>query len=234
MVNARERGSHETREESEGALMAKRAGRKGKLKRRKRETNAERAAREYERRTTLQTADHVAECIRLRRQKKEDLTFEDIEPIAWSDEELKKAGRLSLSESRYWRKVYAFLGQVFCEFHEDPATFLRLVADSLEAERPLSAKGNWYDRRITEAYKAAAVSSGQSFGVRSSIPRGVPENQFSLVPYFFMKPTFCEFSDIFRKENPTLKVEDSSLRRAAELRGCTFRPEKRGRKPKGK
>lgn len=204
-------------------------------KRRKRETNAERAAREYERRTTLQTADHVADCIRLR-QKKEDLTYEDIEPIAWSDEELKKAGWLSLTESKYWRDVYAFLGQVFCEFHEDPAEFLRLVADSLEAERPLSARGDWYDRRITEAYKAAAVSSGLSLlpGSRSSIPRGVTENKFSLVPYFFAKPTFSEFSGIFRKENPTLKIEDSSLRRSLRRLGYDTRLEKCGRKPKRK
>ena len=159
--------------------MAKRVATKTKPKRRKRETNPERAGREYERRTTLRTADYVADCIRLRRQKEEDLAFEDVEPIAWTDEELKKSGRLSLKESRYWCKVYAFLGQVFCEFHEDPAKFLRLV-DGLEAERPLSAEGNWDDRRITEAYKAAAVSSGRSFGVRSSIPHGVPENQFSL------------------------------------------------------
>jgi hypothetical protein len=213
--------------------MAKRAARKGKPKRRKRETNAERAVREYECRTTLQMADYAADLIRSRRQHKEDIAPEDIDGLdisALAEEELENMGWLSPAESKYWWKVYVFLGQVFCEFHEDPAKFFRLVADSLEAERPLSAKGNWYDRRITEAYKAAAVSSAQSFGVRSSIPRGVPENQFSLVPYFFMKPTFCEFSDIFRKENPTLKVEDSSLRRAAELRGCTFRPEKRGRK----
>ena len=152
-------------------MMTKRVAAKGKPKRRKRETNAERAARE--RRTTLQTADHVADCIRLRRQKKEDLAFEDVEPIAWSGEELKRSGRLSLSESSYWRKVYAFIGQVFCEFHEDPAEFLRLVADSLEAERPLSTRGHWYDRRITEAYKAAAVSSGRSFGATTNYFAGI-------------------------------------------------------------
>jgi hypothetical protein len=216
--------------------MAKRAVPKGKPKRRKRETNAERAAREYEYRTTLQTADHVADCIRLRRQKKEDLAYEDVEPIAWTDEELKKAGRLSLTESKYWRTVYAFLGQVFCEFHEDPAKFLRLVADSLEAEQPLSASDDWYDRRITEAYRTAAVSSGLSLSpsIRSVIPRGVPENTFSLAPYFFAKPTFSEFSDIFRKQNPTLKIEDSSLRRSLRRLGYNTRSEKRGRKPKGK
>jgi len=216
--------------------MAKRVAEKGKPKRRKRETNAERAAKEYERRTALQMADYAAELIRLRRQHKEDFAPEDIDGLdinSLAEEELESMG-FSPTESKYWWKVYAFLGKVFCEFHEDPAKFFRLVADSLQSERPLSAKGNWYDRRITEAYKAAAVSSGQSFGVRSSIPRGVPENQFSLVPYFFMKPTFCEFSDIFRKQNPTLKIEDNSLRRSLRRLGYDTRTEKRGRKPKGK
>src|SRR4029077_6074425 len=209
---------------------------KGKPKRRKRETNVERAVREYERRTTLQAADYVADCIRLRRQKKEDPAYEDIERIAWVEEELATEGWLSFPEGRYWQNVYAFLGRVFCEFHKDPAKFLRLVADSLEAERPLSAVDDWFGDRIIEAYKAAAISSAKSLhpSSRSSIPPGVPENRFSLVPYFFMKPTFSKFSGIFRKENPTLKVEDTSLRRAAELRGCVFRAESRGRKPKGK
>ena len=216
--------------------MAKRVAEKGKPKRRKRETNAERAAKEYERRTALQMADYAAELIRLRRQHKEDFAPEDIDGLdinSLAEEELESMG-FSPTESKYWWKVYAFLGKVFCEFHEDPAKFFRLVADSLQSERPLSAKGNWYDRRITEAYKAAAVSSGQSFGVRSSIPRGVPENQFSLVPYFFTKPTFSEFSDIFRKQNPTLKIEDNSLRRSLRRLGYDTRTEKRGRKPKGK
>jgi hypothetical protein len=219
--------------------MAKRVAAKGKPKRRKRETNAERAVREYECRTNLQMADYAADLIRSRRQHKEELAPEDIDGLdidALAEEELENMSWLSPTESKYWWKVYAFLGQVFCEFHQDPAKFFRLVADSLEAERPLSARGDWYDRRITEAYKAAAVSSGLSSfpGSRSSIPRGVPENKFSFIPYFFMKPTFSEFSDIFRKENPTLKIEDSSLRRSLRRLGYDTRPEKRGRKPKGK
>jgi hypothetical protein len=219
--------------------MAKRVAANGKAKRRKRETNAERAAREYEGRTALQMADYAAALIRSRRQQKQDLAPEDIDGFdisALAEEELKFMGWLSPTESTYWWRVYAFLGQVFCEFQEDPAKFFRLVVDSLQAERPLSESNDWYDRRITEAYKAAAVSSGQSLspGIRSSIPRGVPENKFSRAPYFFTKPTFSEFSDIFRKQNPTLKIEDSSLRRSLKRLGYDTRSERRGRKPKGK
>jgi hypothetical protein len=215
--------------------MPKRVTTKGNPERRKRETNAQRAFREYEYRTALQTADFVADCIRLRRQKK-DLAYEEAERIAWCEEELKNAGWLSLTESRYWPNVYAFLGQVFCEFHEDPAKFLRLVASSLEAKRPLSVSHDWYDPRITQAYTAAAVSRGRSLSprFRSSIPRGVPENKFSLAPIAFAKPTFSEFSEIFRKQNPTLRVDDSSLRRSLRRLGYDTRSEKRGRKPKGK
>jgi hypothetical protein len=212
---------------------------KGKPKQYKRETNAQRAAREYKRRTALQMADYAAELIRSRRQHKEDLAPEDIDGLDISflaEEELESVGWLSPTGSKYWWKVYAFLGQVFCEFHEDPAQFFRLVADSLQAERPLSASNIWYDRRITEAYKAAAVSSELSlpFSIQSSIPRGVPENKFSLVPYFYAIPTFSEFSDIFRKQNPNLKIEDNSLRRSLRRLGYDTRPEKRGRKPKRK
>jgi hypothetical protein len=95
---------------------------KGKPKQYKRETNAQRAAREYERRTALQMADYAAELIRSRRQHKEDLAPKDIDGLdicSLAEEELESVGWLSPTERKYWWKVYAFLGQVFCEFHEE-------------------------------------------------------------------------------------------------------------------
>src|SRR5438552_18158447 len=50
--------------ESEGALMAKRVAKKAKPKRRKRETNAERVLREFERRSEFGAAKSFADRIR--------------------------------------------------------------------------------------------------------------------------------------------------------------------------
>jgi hypothetical protein len=47
----------------------------------KRETNAQRTAAEYKRRTTLLVANNVAELIRTRREDKADLAPEDMEDL---------------------------------------------------------------------------------------------------------------------------------------------------------
>jgi hypothetical protein len=188
----------------------------------KRETNAQRAAREYERRTTLQMADYVAEWIRARRKIKEDLAPEDTACLeGWTAKEMKDTGWLTVEGSRHWRKIYAFLGQVFCEFHENPGKFLHLVADRLEGKRPPYSPGDdWNDSAITEAYEEAL----------RRVPRPSYENQGGLVVVNVTYPSFSEFSWVFCKQNPKLRgASERSLRRSLKRMGYRTRPDKRGR-----
>jgi hypothetical protein len=226
--------------------MAKHVAKAGRLTKGKpkpkREPNAQRRARADERRTTLQMADYLADLIRSRRQNKAALAPLDDD---LNERALKKMGWHP--ESKYWLQAYAFLGQVFCEFHDDPAKFLRLVADSFDAERPLyDPHTNWYDRAIAEAYKAAAISDSLLFLaqignrkasaiqlVKNFLTQGEKVHEKKVVPYVVLRPSFSKFSDFFRKQHPKLKVDDSSLRRTLNRLGFITRPDKRGR-PKEK
>jgi hypothetical protein len=186
----------------------------------KRETNAQRSAREYERRTTLQMAKWVADIICTRRENKADLAPEDSEDLP--PKEMKMMGWHP--ESKDWRKTYTFLGQVFCEFcafDEIPAKFLRLVADRLEGKPPPYSPGDdWYDGAITEAYEEAI----------RRVPRPSYENQGGLVVVNVTYPSFSEFSDVFREQNPKLRgLSDRCLRRSLKRLGYRTRPDKRGR-----
>ena len=185
----------------------------------KRETNAQRTAREWERRTTLQVAYLVAELIRERRQSKAELAPEHKQDLP--AKELKKWGWHP--ESKGWWRNYTYLGQTFCElcpFDQNPAEFLRLVADALEGKWPPYSPGNdWYDDKITAAYGEA----------RSRLPRPRPKDG----AWSGRMPYFSEFLDIFRRQNPKLKrIEDRSLRRSLKRLGYPTEPDKRGRPKK--
>ena len=69
----------------------------------KRETNAQRSAKEYERPPTLQMASRVAELIRTRRKNKADLAPESMEDLP--AKELKSMG--FVPESKQWRRNYS-------------------------------------------------------------------------------------------------------------------------------
>ena len=187
----------------------------------KRETNAQRAAREYNRRTTLLMADYVAELIRERRENKLDLAPEHREDLP--AKKLKEFGWHP--ESKCWRKNYTFLGQVFCEFcefDENPAKFLRLVADRLEGKPPSYSPGDlWNDGAITEAYKEACR--------RMPRPRVGPDGMMVIIRL----PSFSEFSNIFCQQNPKLRgASDRSLRRSLKRLGYRTQPAKPGRPKK--
>jgi hypothetical protein len=143
------------------------------------ETNAERRAREYQHRTTLQMATYVAEWIRKRRENKADLAPRDMDLPA---KKLKEMGWHP--ESKRWWQNYAFLGQVFCEFcpfDENPAKLLRLVADALEGKpQPYNKSDLSCDGAITKAYIEAGRRSGAPFRL----------------------PSFSEFQKIFSKQPP--------------------------------
>ena len=185
----------------------------------KRETNTQRAAREYERRTTLQMAKWVAEIICTRRENKADLAPEDSEDLP--PKKLKEMGWHP--ESKDWRKNYTFLGQVFCEFcpfDENPAKFLRLVADRLEGKPPPYSPGHhWNDGAITEAYE--------------EVCRRMPRARVGPGEVIIRWPFFSEFSNIFHEQNPKLRgASGRSLRRSLKRLGYRTQPAKRGRPKK--
>ena len=191
----------------------------------KRETNAQRSAREYERRTTLQMAKWVAEIICTRRENKADLAPEDSEDLP--PKEMKMRGWHP--ESKDWRKTYTFLGQVFCEFcefDENPAKFLRLVADRLEGKQPpYSAGDNWNDAAITKAYGEACR--------RRRVLQPIEKTQGGVVVIDIPYPSFSEFENVFLEQNPVSKLPkppmNRSLRRSLKRLGYRTRPDKRGR-----
>ena len=184
----------------------------------KRETNAQRREREYNRRTTLPMAKRIAEIICERRKSKADLAPEDMEDLP--AKELKEMGWHP--ESKRWRKTYSFLGQMLCElctFDEAPSKFLRMVADFLEGKPPpySPAAHCGYDYEITKAYELLR---------RGAQP--VKRNQADVL--FITYPSFSEFLDVFREQNPRLLgASDSSLRRSLKRLGYRTRPDKRGR-----
>jgi hypothetical protein len=151
-------------------------------------------------------AKQVAELIRTRRKNKADLAPESMEDLP--AKELKSMG--FVPESKQWRRNYSFLGQVFCEFDKNPADFLRLVADVLEGKGRYSPGEDWYDNAITLAYKQA--------GRRRR-----------------WRPSFSEFHNVFRAQNPKLQgASERSLRRSLKRLGYRTEPAKPGRPKKNR
>ena len=232
------------------------AVKKKQSKRRRRETNVQRREREKNRRTTLSVVQRVAELIRARRKIKEDLQPEWTQeestsmqrvPPELTSEEWKEAGledwtepTMTVEASKRWRKIYTYLGQVFCEicnFEENPAEFLRLVADRLE-EKPAPyspADHCGYDSEIKKAYRETL----------RHLPQPVEEDHTGMV-IINTRPSFSAFLGVFRKQNPTKKrrrnkngeiviedyPSDRSLRRSLQRLGYRTRPDKRGRPKK--
>jgi hypothetical protein len=185
------------------------------------ETNAQRAAREDEFRTTQLVAGAVAHIIcnkgnlpaeiepviqRIKRSKGVVMGPEEIDPQA------------TKPESKRLKETYALVGREFCDCKGNVSEFLRLVADLIEA-KPLHSPGqNWYDAEITRAYKNAC--------------RTVPfTKHWDLVlAGILVPPTFTEFIEIFREQNPKLHgASDRSLRRSLRRLGYGTRPAERGR-----
>jgi hypothetical protein len=186
----------------------------------KRETNAQRREREYNRRTDLGIAKRIAETICERRKSKADLA-----PGIFADLSAKELNRLGYHpETKRWMQPYTWIGQTLCElcpFDEAPSKFLRLVADFLEGKPPQRNKSDLCcDDAITKAYIEAGRRSG------------APD----------IRPSFSEFHKIFlnqpslpsdRRNIKTISPSERSLRRSLKRLGCPTRPDKRGR-PKEK
>ena len=117
----------------------------------RRETNAQRAEREFERRTILRVAESMARLIKKSGENKAAFAPESMEDL--SAEELKALGYRP--DSKSWRKTHAFIGATFCECPTNTPKFLRLVADFLEGKEPYMPGNDWHDKAIMAAYKEA-------------------------------------------------------------------------------
>jgi hypothetical protein len=197
---------------------------KPKPKYHKRETNAERAAREDERRTSRLIAGALAMIIcnkgrgpaameavisRIKRFKGRVMATVNVEDLL-----VKKP------ESKCLREIYTLLGRELCEFKGNVSEFLRLVADEMEGKRWYSPGEYWYDGAITRAYKDAC---------RLPFVRHWGAVLAGVVP----APSFSEFQKVFWKQNPKLQgASERSLRRSLKRLGYYTRPEKCGRPKK--
>src|SRR4030095_1521124 len=177
----------------------------------KRETSAERRAREHGMANRLWIARSIASVMVKGKKRTEELSTD----------------------------TYAGLGRVLCMCDE---TVLRMVIDMLEgarsikdvflAKRPYTPGKNWYDDKITAAYIEAFGNVWRKLPQDFS-PNVVPDGE---LPW----PSFNEFLDIFREQNPKLVVKQAgalipvpserSLRRSLERLGFVTRRVKRGPK----
>jgi hypothetical protein len=191
---------------SEGALMAKR------------ETNKERREREQERGRIFEIARQIAGAIRTRRHvlslsAREKKTFEYIEKVF---------------DHYGWARLVG--GEwVESESLEDIAQGLRLAAHMLE-EKPMDGRSlSGHDSKIREAFLTVSRRLWRS---RSRPGKLFYEDAISRIT-ILPQPTFSEFLEIYREQNPGVKIEDRALRRSLRRLGFITRPDVRGR-PKEK
>jgi hypothetical protein len=206
----------------------------------KRETNAQRAAREDEHRTTQLIAGALATIISCRgfsQSGRGEYIAELIHRVklfkgrvfsaTYPKPGSKNTVRVSFvhapsvpadtrnllvkkPESERLRETYAVIGRELCEFKGNVAEFLRLIADKIEGKQSYSPGEDWYDGPIRTAYLEACC--------RSSI-----KHMDALSHSVYVPPSFSEFWDIFQKQNPKAKLvsEDGDLeaRRSLQRRG---------------
>ena len=184
----------------------------------KRETNKERAEREFERRFYFEEAKRFAKAIVSERRNDEagDALFEN-------------------------KAKLAFLGQVFCR--RDVPRLLRLKADFLEGKPPSVPDDDFYCRAAEAAYGEACSRmprvraspfSDDDLLELSGVSYTWDPNVFivslpSFSGYITTLPSFSEFLEVFRKQNPKLKVENRTMRRTLQRLGFETRPDRLGR-----
>jgi hypothetical protein len=232
--------------------MAKRVATKGKPKQYRRETNAQRAMREDNRRDVLELSGMVADVIRDRKANKVALET-----------------RIFLPKSKHWQrwpKTYYYLGALLCEYSKNLPKVLRFVADRLEGKPlPYSPGNDWYDGAIKKAYGEAGIrytyptfsefekvfweqnpklyKTPSERSLRRSLrrlgyifrptPSGRPNvaitQAYKTARIRYLYPSFSEFLIVYREQNPTMKVEARSLRQSLRrldyiIRPANFRP----------
>ena len=207
--------------------MAQRVATKGKRKQYKRETNAQRVAREDDRRYTNWAAFEVGLLIEF-----ETRAFRAGLCDGRGDKSQGRRLESGSSEIEFyegkrviWKgfyasgeRAYTVIGRLLCQSHENPSKFLRLVADQIEGKEPYSPGDYWYDDAIRKAYDEAC---------RRFFSRDLKSDRVRW-------PTFSEFENVFSKQNPKLHgASDRSLRRSLRRMGYITHAGKRGR-PKEK
>src|SRR4029077_8171896 len=108
------------------------------------------------------------------------------------------------------------------------ASGLRLAADILE-RKPMDGRAfSDHDGQIGTAFLEAVEVCAHDHPSRS---RFMYEDDVSRI--IVAKPTFSEFLEVYREQNPKVKVEERTLRRALKRLNIRLLPSKRGR-PTGK
>lgn len=179
----------------------------------KRETNKERRARENKRWKILERAREITRAIRTRMEassEQERQLFEYFEKV------------MRIASSRLDDK------SLKSESIEDIAESLRLAGDMLK-EKPIDGRNlSGHDGKIIAAFIEAA---GRAWRDPHRVNPCYEDEIFRITT---VQPTFSEFLEVYREQNPNVRVEDSSLRRSLRRLGAHTLPEKPGRKPKEK
>jgi hypothetical protein len=219
--------------------MAKRETKAGRPKKRKpthykRETNKERAVRECERRGEFEAAKSFAEKIREGMEKQRE-GMEKMPNIMENEVELPTELLPTEDDAYSWI--------ILCQPRRNIPRLLRLIADFLDGKPPDNPDNNWFCRAVGAAYGRACsrmprVASPSDADELLSDP-GVSDYRDGVIvalPSFsgFIStlPSFSEFLEIFRKQNPKLKVGERVLRRTLSRLGYSTRTDKVGRPKK--
>ena len=184
----------------------------------KRETNTQRLVREIKRQRTFTAASQVASLIKFeteelragRGDKRQGTRLGDDDAWEYNGEVLIYLGD----------RTYNAIGRLLCRYHENSSKFLRLVADMIDGKEPYNSGNNIYDHAIFLAHQEA-------------FNRGLPERERDPARESLF-PSFSEFLNVFREQNPKLRGASArSLRRSLKRLRYSIRPSKPGR-PKGK
>jgi hypothetical protein len=124
-------------------------------------------------------------------------------------------------ESKRLRQTYSVIGRELCEFKGNVAEFLRLIADKVEGKQSYSPGEDWYDRLIENAYLKACCLLSK-------------KNIDAISHHVLVPPSFSEFWDIFQKQNPKAKLvseaADLDARRSLKRKGYNCYTERSLRK----
>jgi hypothetical protein len=177
---------------------------------------------------------------RRQRERKRWAILEIARGIAWEISERRCALALSVKEKKeleYIKKTMRALG-VYTSVRLDAvwtdkesiqniAEGLRLAADMLE-ERPVDGRSfSGHDSKIVTAFLEAVQRVKRNHPSRIVV---VHDDGISRIKTAV--PTFSEILQVYREQNPRVKVEDRSVRRALERLYIVTRPSKRGRPKK--
>jgi hypothetical protein len=179
----------------------------------KRGANTQRRAREQERQAVLAIGRGIAIAVSTKR-------------AVGDRKEIDRM--LNFSDGMGINTVHLDAKWIESESVENIADGLRLAADILE-QKPMDGRTfSDHDCKIATAVLEAMQRVAHDHPSRSHL---MYEDDFSRIGV--AKPTFSEFLEVYREQNPRVKVEERTLRRALKRLNVRLLPDKRGR-PKEK